>query len=161
MFVYPDTTLQGGQVLAFKPYRLGELCNGRTMSYYGELTDVVSGEVAVGTVRLLRYDGSNTIYLSGRGASGSADSIPVLSLLAWQGSSPRSWELGDFSHGFGVIVETDISWSDSELAVDVDPAEHQCVDDRILWLYGPGSVRLSCERSFSLRSVSPESDCRV
>ena len=158
IFVYPDTTLQGGHVLEFKPYPDVELCSGHTVSYYGELTDVLSGERAVGTLRVLRYEGSDTVYISGRGASGSADNVTLLPLLGWQDSMPRRWELGELDHGFGAIFDTAISWSDQEAVDAAGPEPKTCDDDEILSFFGAGSVMLSCEESFSLRSVRPEMD---
>ena len=161
IFVYPDTTLRGGRVWVFEPHSKGELCSGRTASYYGILSNPLTGSQTVGTtVRVLSREEDSTVYVVGDGTNGGTDNAPLLPVLGWLGSSARIWEFGDLDRGRGVIVDTQISWSDEELAgpSGSTEAEIECKDDKPLRFSAPDTIRLSCPHSFSLRSMDVESD---
>ena len=160
IFVYPDTTLRDGRVWAFEPHARGGLCSGRTASYYGTLSNPLTGGQAVGTVRILGREDGNTIYVVESGRGEDTNNAPLLRVLGWSGSAARIWELGNLDRGRGVIVDTRILWSDEELDGTVRPAEakKECADDGRLPFSGPGSIELSCQHSFSLRSMSEGSD---
>ena len=160
IFVYPDTTLRDGRIWAFKPHVNGELCSGRTASYYGTLSNLLTGGQAVGTVRVLSREDGSTIYVVESSTSEGTNNAPLLPALGWSGSSARIWELGNLDQGRGVIVDTQILWNDEELDGAARPAEVrvECTDDGQLRFHGADRIELSCRHSFSLRSMSEGSD---
>lgn len=160
IFVYPDATLRDGRVWAFRPHEKGALCSGRTASYYGSLSNPLTGGQAEGTVRVLDREDGSTIYVVESGRSEGTNNAPLLPVSGWSSSSARIWELGNLDRGRGVIVDTRISWNDEELDRAARPtdAQMECADDSQLSFSGPDSIKLSCPHSFSLRSMSEGSD---
>ncbi len=160
IFVYPDSTLRDGRVWAFKPYAKGELCSGRTASYYGTLSHPLTSDQTVGTVRVLGREDGSTIYVVENSTSKSTNNASPLPVWGWSGSSAGIWELGDLERGRGVIVDTQLLWSDDELdeTARLAEAKMECADDGQLSFFGPDSIELSCPHSFSLRSMSEGGD---
>ena len=162
IFVYPDTTLRDGRVWAFKPHATGELCSGRSASYYGTLSNPLTGDHTVGTVRVLGREDGSTIYVVEIGTSEGTNNAPSLPVLGWRWreSSKGLWELGNLDRGRGVIVDTRIWWNDKELdgAARSEEATMKCADDGQLRFFGTDSIELSCPHSFSLTSISKGGD---
>lgn len=161
IFVYPDTTLREGRVWAFEPHANGKLCSGRTVSYYGTLSNpLLTDDQAVGTVRVTGREGGSTVYVVKSDTSKGTNNASPLPVLGWSGSSAGIWELGSLERGRGVIVDTRILWSDDESDETARSAgaKVECEDDGQIRLFGPDSIILSCPHSFSLRSMSAESD---
>ena len=163
IFVYPDPTLREGQVWAFEPHAKGKLCSGRTVSYYGTLSNLsnpLADDQAVGTMRVLGREDGNTIYVVKGDTSKGTNNASPLPVLGWSGSSAGIWELGNLGVGRGVIVDTRILWSDEESDKVARPtkAEKKCADDDQLRFSGSDSIILSCPHFFSLRSMNEESD---
>lgn len=160
IFYYPDTTLRDGQVWAFLPHAKGELCSGRTVSYYGVLSNVSTGVKAYGTVRILNQGKGSTIYVVGQGNGGKARNVPLLPVLAWRGESAKSWHIGNLGQGRGIVVDTQNSWGKEhgvgESLIDTEQ-ETECSDKKLSFL-GSEAKKFLCKHSFSLGSVSGESD---
>ncbi len=161
IFAYPDSTLRDGRIWAFEPHVNGKLCSGRTASYYGTLSNLLTGDQTEGTARVLSREDGSIVYVVERGTSEVTNNGRLFPVLGWIGSSARIWELGNLDPGRGVIVDTRILWGDGELdgaAHSAEVKEEECEKDGQLLFHGPDSIEFSCKYPFSLRSMSKGSD---
>ena len=161
ILIYPDSTLRDVQAWEFDPYDSGEHCSGHTASYFGQLLNPATGRLVEGTLRVLGGKAGSGIYLVESERSDDTASAPYQRFLGWRDNrnSRAVWTLGNLDGRRGVIVDSQILWSDMDLdqsRQSEEPAQ-KCENGSLL-LPSASSIELSCQKSFSLRSIGEAAD---